>query len=86
MRWNLARHDAVRDREPTWADRLEPVGTFLDRHGEAVRDVAVVAQGDQIIVSALMFRAGVHHSGWVPVTFGVTRDAVVPIETLIASG
>lgn len=85
MRWNLACHHSIEALDPTWADRLETVGTFLDQHGDAVRDVAVVTQGEQIIVSALMFRMGAHHSGWVPVTFGITRDAVVPIETLVSA-
>ena len=86
MRWNLARHDSVRHLDQTWADRLETVGAFLDQHGNVADGVAVVTQGEQIIASALMFRMGARHSGWVPVTFGVTRDAVVPIETLVASG
>ena len=86
MRWQTNRHGSPQDPDPRWAERLETVGMLLDQDGDAVRDVAVVTQGEQIIVSALMLRLSSHHSGWIPITFGVTRDAVVPIETLLANG
>ena len=83
MRWNLARDALQSDRDPSWADRLEVVGRLLDQHGSTVRDVAIVTSGDETVVSALVMRHGTHHSGWVPVSFGVVDNAAVPIDNLL---
>lgn len=84
MRWNLARVAPEAVRDPSWADRLEAVGRLLDQRGATVRDVAVVTSDEQTVVSALVLRHGTHHSGWVPVSFGVVDHAAVPIDSLLA--